>query len=186
MTSCAYCGQERTLTKEHIWPQSLIRKYETLRTFNPRTNKFHSGEPVIKDVCQECNNGQLSILDTCLNELFDKFFGHVVDAGESARFKFNFDKLLRAVLKISYNSSRIALDKNSVLAHKKFANYILHGGYKSKLMLRLQIVTSSRVVNLIDKSEEILRPVAMRCATLAYDGRMSNRFLVRIIAFNSY
>ncbi len=74
MKSCAYCNGNGLLTKEHIWPRSLITKYEGLKTYNPRNNTFYNGEPVIKDVCATCNNVHLSKLDYYLSELYENIF----------------------------------------------------------------------------------------------------------------
>jgi hypothetical protein len=45
MSKCAYCPSTGPFTKEHIWPRALIQKYDDLRTYNPKSNKFYSGEP---------------------------------------------------------------------------------------------------------------------------------------------
>lgn len=186
MSKCSYCGQDRSPTREHIWPGSLIAKYDSLKTFNPRKNNFFVGEAVIKDVCAECNNTRLSALDTYLSAIFDNHFRAVIEAGQTATLQYEYDKLLRALLKISFNSSRASGDAKSKALHQKFAKYILYGGYVPRLALRLQIVTSSTAVNLTEGSQHQFRPEALRCATLAYDGPLSRRFLVRLIAFNSY
>lgn len=73
MKNCAYCGKSEKLTKEHIWPNTLIKKYEDLLTYNKNQNKFYKGDAVIKDVCSECNNIHLSKLDSYLSGLFDAY-----------------------------------------------------------------------------------------------------------------
>lgn len=186
MNACAYCGFPGSLTKEHIWPESLILKYESLKTYNPRTNKYYIGDPVVKDVCAKCNNGRLSILDSYLSEIYDKYLGRLIDPGESAQLEYNYELLLRSLLKISFNSSRASQHEKSKSLHKAFAQFILSGGYCSRVALRLQIVTNSRRVDLIKGSEDAFKPLAMRCAILAYDGPLARRFLVRMIAINSY
>lgn len=184
--SCAYCPSSGPFTREHIWPKSLIIKYEELHTFNPRTNKFYTGEAVIKDVCATCNNDKLSPLDTYLTKLFDASFDRVLQPGESANLEFDYSLLLRGLLKISYNSARAFSDTKTKTLHAQFANHILQGGYSPKIMLRLQVVTSSKVRNLIDGSEEIWSPDAMRCAVIKYDGPLASRFCIRMVAINSF
>jgi hypothetical protein len=68
---CAYCDIEGAMTKEHIWPKALIERWESeLKTYNPRTGKFYAGEPVVKDVCANCNNVCLSQLDQYLTDTY--------------------------------------------------------------------------------------------------------------------
>ncbi len=186
MTSCAYCGEWRPGTKEHIWPSALINKYEKLHTYNPKTDKFYVGDPVIKDVCAICNNERLSLLDSYLSELYDAYFERLVEPGESVSFKYNYENLLRALLKISYNSSRATGNKRNVAAHQRFVRYVLSGGYCAKLALRLQVVTKAKGVSRVGESDIILRPTALRCATLAYTGTLEQRFMVRLVGINSF
>lgn len=186
MNACAYCGFSGGLTKEHIWPKALIQKYESLKTYNPRTNKYYIGDAVVKDVCAKCNNDRLSSLDSYLSGLYDKFLGRLIEQGESAELEYNYELLLRSLLKISFNSSRASQHEKSKALHQTLAQFILSGGYHPKVMLRLQIVTNSRRINLTEGTEDVLSPLAMRCAMSGYDGPLSHRFLVRMIAINSY
>jgi hypothetical protein len=186
MNKCAYCPSTGPFTKEHIWPKALIQKYESLRTYNSNTNRFYTGEPVIKDVCAVCNNVKLSPLDGYLSQLYDTFFDKIIDAGKSVNFEFDYSLLLRALLKISYNSTRASDNEKSKTVHAKFSNFIANGGYSRKVMLRLQIVTNSRAVNLTDQSEHIMAPELMRCGIVPYDGPLAHRFCIRMVAINSF
>lgn len=186
MNSCAYCGLEGKATKEHIWPKTLIEKYEELDTYSQRTNRFFSGELVVKDVCVSCNSGPLSRLDSYLSSLFEDCFASNIEAGDAAALAYDYELLLRALLKISYNSSRTAHCEKSKSLHRKLGRYILKGGYHPKLMLRLQVVTAARAVDVEDNSERRFAPQLLRCGTLSYDGPLSHRFLVRMIAVNSF
>lgn len=186
MNRCAYCPSTGPFTKEHIWSKALIHKYEDLRTYNPKSNRFYTGEPVIKDVCATCNNEKLSPLDDYMSMLYDKSLHRILAAGESANIEFDYSLLLRSLLKISYNSTRASNNAASKKLHEEFANFIANGGYSRKVMLRLQIVTSSTMVNLTDRSEQIIRPEMMRCALISYNGPLNRRFCVRMIAINSF
>jgi hypothetical protein len=186
MKICAYCGAADPATKEHIWPKSLIDKYESLRTYNPKTNKYFVGDPVIKDVCSYCNNEDLSKLDAYLSKLYDQSFCRIVMPGEDVTFEYNYELLLRSILKISYNSSRAFGDKKVITAHEVFKKYIIKGGYSAPVLLRLQIVTGASIVGRTGGPERVLNPEAMRCATMDYDGALKHRFLIRMVAVNSY
>lgn len=187
MKLCAYCDGQGPLTKEHIWPRSLITKYEGSKTYNPRTNAFYIGEAVIKDVCATCNNVHLSKLDAYLNKLHDKYFQHILLPGDAAHIEYSYNLLLRALLKISFNSARAFAEEKTTRLLLKYSRFVIHDSYSPKVLLRLQIVTASRKINL-DTGEEqgLFEPLHLRCASLGYDGRLANRFVVRMVIINCY
>jgi hypothetical protein len=187
MKKCAYCDADGPLTKEHIWPKSIILKYEEpLKTYNKRKHNFNSSDPVIKDVCAQCNNEILSKLDSYLSNVYDECFYAPLSSGDSTSLKYNYDLLLRSLLKISYNSSRASASKEIIKAHKQHRNYILNGGYIANIMLRLQVVTPAKMLKNGKLSENNLNVTQLRCAHIAYDGHLSNRFFVRLVAINSF
>ena len=186
MKTCSYCCKSAPLTREHIWPNCLIEKYESLLTYSKREAKFYKGDPTIKDVCGHCNNVLLSKLDSYLSSLYDAHFERILLPGEPATIAYDYQLLLRALLKISYNSARADAPERVVKAHKSFINFILHGGYCSPIQLRLQVVTASRAINVSEGTEKPLEPKHLRCAEIPYDGPLSHRFVVRMVAINSY
>ena len=186
MKKCAYCGSLSQPTKEHIWPKNLISKNEMTDVYNPKKNKFFPGEPVVKDVCATCNNESLSKVDGYLSDLYEENFKEVIKAGNSASLKYSYDLLLRSLLKISYNSSRAFGNNKNTRALEKFSKYILNGGYAPQVMLRLQIVTSSTLINTETGETGDFSPKSFRSATIPYDGALSHRFLIRLVAINSY
>jgi hypothetical protein len=186
MKNCAYCDKPEKLTKEHIWPSTLIRKFEDLLTYNKSQNKLYKGDPLIKDVCGACNNIHLSKLDSYLSKLFDEHFKEILNPGDSANLEYDYDLLLRGLLKISFNSARAAASEKIITAHQKFTKYILEGGHCGKIMLRLQIVTASKAINPQDNTEKMVRPEILRCADIGYDGELSKQFMIRMIAINSF
>lgn len=186
MKNCAYCGAASRLTKEHIWPKNLITKNEMTHAYNSKTNVFYSGEPVIKDVCAVCNNVNLSHLDEYLSSLFNEHFQHVINAGSDATLRYSYELLLRSLLKISYNASRAGNSVKNTKAHAKFAKYIIDGGYAPQVMLRLQIVTTSKAVNLDSGDQSDFIPRLLRCGYIPYDGALHHRFLIKLVAINSY
>ncbi|RYG36407.1 MAG: hypothetical protein EON93_05085 [Burkholderiales bacterium] len=186
MKNCAYCGEESRLTKEHIWPDCLIEKYESLLTYSKRGDKFYKGDATIKDVCERCNNVVLSKLDTYLSSLYDSHFERILLPGEAVSLTYEYDSLLRGLLKISYNSARADASEKVIKAHKSLVNFIVRGGYRPQIELRLQIVTASRAVNPYEGTESLLAPKHLRCAEVAYDGPLSHRFVVRMVAINCF
>jgi hypothetical protein len=186
MKTCAYCGNESSLTKEHIWPRCLINKYESLLTYSKRNDALFKGEPTIKDVCAECNNVALSQLDSYLSEIFDHHFARILQPGESTSISYKYDLLIRSLLKISYNSARADASERVIKAHLRFVDFILKGGFCPPVELRLQVITASRSINLDEDIENLLEPRHLRVAEIPYDGALSQRFVVRMIAFNCF
>jgi hypothetical protein len=154
--------------------------------YNPKTETIHRGEPVIRDVCESCNSIKLSQLDTYLSEEFENTFAHIVHRGCDVEFRYSYHQLLRVVLKISYNASRAAPHSKNISTLAKFTNYILDGGYAPRAMLRLQIVTPGRRIDTLGQELGEVEPKLLRNALIAYDGRLGNRFLVKLVAINSF
>jgi hypothetical protein len=186
MKVCAYCGKSAALTREHIWPDSLIERYKGMLTYSKKEQKLYKGDPTIKDVCAHCNNVILSKLDAYLLSLYDKHFERILQPGEPASLSYDYEMLLRVLLKISYNSSRANASEKTIKTHKAFAPFILNGGYCPPVQIRLQIVTASRAINLNKDTEKLLEPRILRCAEIAYDGQLSHRFSIRMVGINCF
>lgn len=107
MPTCAYCEQPCIATREHIIPRWFIEARKELDTFSARAPVTHlKGDLVVRDVCETCNNGVLADLDAYGKELYERYFATPLYAGEAVEFKFDRERLLRWLLKISYNSAR--------------------------------------------------------------------------------
>ena len=104
--ACAYCKLERKATKEHIWPKNILAKTDYVVRYSERAGTTFSGDMIIKDVCANCNNGPLSLLDAYAAKLYEAYFGKFGPTRESIEFIYDFGKLVRWLLKISYNASR--------------------------------------------------------------------------------
>lgn len=111
--ACAYCGQQRPLTREHLWPLKL---HDRLRKANQqdgdlfwlrRIDKDIPNQPVIRDVCSVCNNEALSALDAYICRLFDDAFVNLRKRYERVTFAYDYHLLKRWLLKLSYNSARV-------------------------------------------------------------------------------
>lgn len=112
-TMCAYCKEEKALTKEHLWPTSLHARLYAANEQNEnhfwlaRLQRTIPNEPQIKDVCAYCNNVTLSVLDSYICKLFDQSFSNIVKYNEKISFEYDYHLLKRWLLKMSYNSARI-------------------------------------------------------------------------------
>lgn len=121
---CAYCGNQGNLTREHVFPNFLIDCFPGCDVnFGPEGN--YIGQPqVVKDVCSNCNNGELSRLDNYGKILADRFLTKQLSAEENYILDYDYKLLERWLLKISYNCLRI--DANSDIEPLKCnAKYIL-------------------------------------------------------------
>jgi hypothetical protein len=186
---CAYCKEAKPLTKEHIWPSGFIKRFaDDALTYNKKTNSLFKSDPVIKDVCAECNNVKLSLLDSYLCKLFDAYFHGVIPAGSPAAIHYDYDKLLRGLLKMSFNSVRTQSEENDkIKTHDKFSNFILEGGYRpNDVQVRLLIVTTSKMFEPVKGYIGDLEPDFFRCVDINYTGSLSNRFIVRCVMIKSY
>jgi hypothetical protein len=134
--TCAYCGSGANLTREHLWPACLHNRLLEANKLEDNCfwlRKIHAeiqGEPTIKDVCQSCNNGPLSQLDSYVCTLFDIYFQRILNRHELVWFEYDYHLLKRWLLKLSFNSARMhnSLD---VFAYGPLLDYI-NGGSTSK------------------------------------------------------
>jgi hypothetical protein len=105
--NCAYCGKPCQPTGEHVIPRWYNDTPGEAETFSARAPLTHvKGDLIVRDVCTACNNGVLSSLDGYGKELYERYFATPVYAGETATFDYDGDRLLRWLLKLSYNSAR--------------------------------------------------------------------------------
>lgn len=59
---CAYCGKEAKGTKEHIISCAILDLFpECYITFDEARDAAHMGDPMIKDVCADCNNKKCAL-----------------------------------------------------------------------------------------------------------------------------
>lgn len=124
---CAYCGRSERLTREHLWPASIIKRVQERARYNTnRGPNFFWGDPTIRDVCAGCNNGPLSKLDEYGIELYDKLFNeYAKDQDTIVNFEYDFPRLARWLLKLSYNSARAAhAHDNTVTTLAQYADPI--------------------------------------------------------------
>lgn len=179
MSICVYCGKVRKLTKEHIWPKSIIRRVDNYTArYSASGDKVFGGELIVKDVCSECNNVLLSVLDSYLLKLYHNYFSNFVDFEQKIVFKFEYEKLLRALLKISYNTVRTT-GKN-ISEFSEFKGFILYGG---------AIPTNvSLIVELIPptvQNDTKVFPSSVRAGFVEIKPEIES-IILRLVSINSY
>jgi hypothetical protein len=116
LLTCAYCDNQCQPTREHVIPRWYNDTPGQAETFSVRAPLTHfKGDIVVKDVCESCNNRRLGDLDAYGKELYERYFAFTVYAGETVRFEYDGSKLLRWLLKLSYNSARAQNADKTVL-----------------------------------------------------------------------
>jgi len=138
--TCAYCGRNAKLTREHLFPDSLAQKTPTCRAYidHSRPKKPHRAVPIIRDVCTSCNNGPLSVLDSYGARLADKYFVTLLDSPTDVRFECDTERLLRWLLKLLFNDARATLGVSTDM-YKKFVPFILGESRNPRLVLNLLV-----------------------------------------------
>lgn len=176
---CAYCFQEKKLTKEHIWPKCIVKRTPELGLkFLDSKKIVTKSELVISDVCGDCNNRLLSPLDNYFCSLFDKYLVNFIEEKKPFIFEYNYDLLLRSILKITYNSSRTVTREDNEF--ERFRNYILFGNeIREDIVIKLDIITPS-VVNAVK-----VYPKSARCGTFRVNKKTDN-FILRMLSLNSF
>lgn len=169
---CAYCGEAgNRFTNEHLWPGALHRRFAegsggTHFFLDRSPQKFVAGEPTVKDVCVKCNNGELSKLDTYACELYDRYFHLQIESGQTINFEFDYERLLRWLLKIVFNSARIHGSDTKVIT--SYRNYIL-GQFQEPRHVRLFLYLIKPAIYTVE--DEIV-DTAFKAGTNMYADRL--------------
>ncbi|EHQ29711.1 hypothetical protein [Mucilaginibacter paludis] len=179
LRKCAYCKKEVKLTREHIWPSCLITRMPELQVNYLKNNRlFTAGDLVIADVCAACNNIKLSPLDAYFCSLYDGYFKTYKEDLTPFKFEYDYNLLLRSLLKITYNSSRTV--NREYNDFEKYREFILTGnGIHQEILIKLDIVQPAMV-----KGKKFY-PSSARCGEIQIGGPTPN-FLLRLIAVNSF
>lgn len=70
---CAYCGRETKGTKEHIISCGILDLFpECYMTIDNGRNKIYPADPMVKDVCAECNNKKIGSSRICVGQGSDR------------------------------------------------------------------------------------------------------------------
>jgi hypothetical protein len=148
--TCAYCRKPGKITREHLYPQFLLRYCgKSFLGYNEAADKVLPGERVIRDVCSKCNNEALGALD---GYGYSYFQANKLDLSftneRTTEILYDYDLLLRWVLKISYNSFRTVDFFDDPFA--SLVPYILTGRNRPKtkfVQMFLEIIRGHRVTD---------------------------------------
>jgi len=155
--------------------------------YHRKNENFFRGELTIRDVCDECNNGELSKLDNYICELYDRYFHRIVKQSGSIVFKYDQNRLLRWLLKISFNSARSNGSDSEEL--RGLSTYILSGTQvPCSVSLRAELVKPSRNLNYVkgNGSKKYIEPNSVRCCRIESQLGMVPGATLRLVSINSY
>lgn len=104
---CAYCHKEAKGTKEHIISSSILKLFpECSTTYDEERGIAHNNDPVIKDVCAECNNMRLPYIDSYAKSIIESYFIQDYHQDESLDFRYDLALVQKMCLKFAFNDLR--------------------------------------------------------------------------------
>jgi hypothetical protein len=186
--TCAFCGQQKTLTKEHVWPSCFMdRVGRNAAHYSPKSGKVHGSDYIVRDVCSECNNVHLSELDNYFCAFYDRHLSVPLGADEAVDLNYDYDLLCRVLLKIAYNTARSA--GSEAAPFQRFLPYILRGdecppglALIGELVSPTFIEDRSGAVSVIKE----VKPTMYRSALGQLLTPHGDAVLARIVAVNSF
>ena len=104
---CAYCGNEAKGTKEHIISCAILDLFpECYITFDDARNKIHESDPMIKDVCADCNNNKISYIDSFAKEFIGQYFIEKHSEDSAVEIEYDYVMIQKMLLKYAFNDLR--------------------------------------------------------------------------------
>lgn len=104
---CAYCGRDKKGSKEHIISSGVLDIFpECFITKDNIRGNMHLSDPMVKDVCEECNNEKISYIDAYAKKIISKYFIKKYDKDYELEFIYNYTLIQKILLKYAYNDLR--------------------------------------------------------------------------------
>lgn len=111
---CAYCGHEAKGTKEHIISCAILDLFpECFATIDSIRNKVHLGDPMVKDVCANCNNSRISYIDSYAKKIISHYFIQKYEKDDELEFAYDYTLIQKMLLKYAFNDLRSLRDDTS-------------------------------------------------------------------------
>jgi hypothetical protein len=186
--TCAFCRQEKKLTKEHVWPSCFLDRVGRENAhYSPKSGKVHGADYIVRDVCSECNNVHLAELDKYFCDFYDRHLSVPLGADQAVSINYAYDQLCRVLLKIAYNTARNAGSESAPF--RRLLPYILHGGKcPSGVALIAELVSPSYILDTGGPNDVVkeIRPTMYRSARGLLRTLHGGTVLVRVVAVNSF
>lgn len=104
---CAYCGREAKGTREHIISCAILDLFpECYITFDNARQAIHQADPMVKDVCADCNNNKISYIDSYAKEFISQYFIEKYNEDSFIEIEYDYVMLQKMLLKYAYNDMR--------------------------------------------------------------------------------
>lgn len=130
---CAYCGKEAKGTKEHIISSGILGLFpECFATIDGERNVIHQGDPMVKDVCADCNNNRISYIDSYAKTIIEKYFMEKYKKDDVLTFEYDLALIQKMCLKYAFNDLR-SRKKKIDFFDDDIKNYILNENQSSPL-----------------------------------------------------
>lgn len=104
---CAYCGNEAKGTKEHIISSGILGLFpECFATIDGERKVVHQGDPMVKDVCADCNNIKISYIDSYAKAFIEKYFIRKYTKDEILKIEYDYSMIQKMCIKYAFNDLR--------------------------------------------------------------------------------
>ena len=104
---CAYCGKEAKGTKEHIISCAILDLFpECYLTFDTQRDRIYEADPMIKDVCADCNNNKISYIDSYAKKFIETYFTKKYSNTDSVMIEYDYTMIQKMLLKYAFNDMR--------------------------------------------------------------------------------
>lgn len=188
---CAYCGKARPLTREHLWPDWVLRRTEYHHAYLAGAGKIVGREMKIRDVCAPCNNVRLGRLDEHVKSLWAPYLGQWIAAGQTIDFRYDHGQLLRWLLKVAYNTARSNVrntDRHAKLL-RRYAQVLIAEDAVTPVWAVAKVATIMPSF-VFDEATQHFRPVqpqGARSGQIFIPGLSDERrFITRMVQLNGY
>lgn len=123
---CAYCGKEAKGTKEHIISSGILGLFpECFATIDGERGVVHQGDPMVKDVCADCNNNRISYIDSYAKDFIEKYFLVKYKKDDKLSVDYKYVMLQKMCLKYAFNDLR-ARKKDTSFFDDEVKNFLLN------------------------------------------------------------
>ncbi len=104
---CAYCGKEAKGTKEHIISCGVLDLFpECFATIDGERKVVHQSDPLVKDVCADCNNNRINYIDSYAKSFIEKYFLTKYSKDDELNIEYDNTMMQKMCLKYAFNDLR--------------------------------------------------------------------------------
>lgn len=130
---CAYCGKEAKGTREHIISSAILGLFpECFATIDEERGVVHQCDPMVKDVCADCNNNKISYIDSYAKDFIERYFLVKYKKDDTLSVEYEYVMLQKMCLKFAFNDLR-ARKKDTSFFDDEVKNFLLNEGKKSPM-----------------------------------------------------